>query len=127
VDILSLVEAQIERARDELQRLEAAKEALAGGGSKTVPPAPPAEKPVSRERRAAGRPLESEHPFPAALYQRGTTVSAWASAHGLERTTVRSWYSDGVAARKIPRRYAQIIEKAFGVRAIKSVWKNGIR
>lgn len=78
---------------------------------------PPAKRP--------GRPTETKHPFAVALAERGSSVAEWARAHKLSRETVQFWVA--AKGRKIPRAYAEAIEKELGVPATAAVWKNGIR
>lgn len=66
------------------------------------------------------------HAFQLALYKRGTTVTAWAKEHGLDRNIVKSWFSKG-ATRPIPRKWAEEIERTLGVPASKRSWSAGIK
>ena len=77
--------------------------------------------------KAPGRKSRSEHPFPMALKERRPpiTVAQWADAHGLSRTTVMSWFLDGAAGRRIPRKYAREIAREFKVPM--TAWVNGIK
>lgn len=71
-----------------------------------------------------GRPT-LEHPFTRALHKQGVTVTEWAAKHEIDRSTVKFWYMDG--GRKIPRKWADIIEGELDVPATAKTWKNGIR
>jgi hypothetical protein len=79
--------------------------------------------------KATGRPSESDHPFAKALREHKPPLSVrqWAEAHKLSRSRVQSWILDGDAGRRIPRKYADEIEKDFGIPATARTWKNGIR
>ena len=81
---------------------------------------------LEQDRPLAGRPLETDHPFPRALEAAGSSVAAWARSHRLKLPTVRSWYLSA-NKRRIPRRWARVIERELGVPATEEVWKNGIR
>lgn len=113
--------AFLERTADELEKLEAP---LTAGDKTRIKTHMPETAPVSRR---VGRPNTSSHPFPVALDEHGTSIAGWAEGHGIGRTVVRSWFADGVAARRIPRVFAEMIEREFGIPASQSVWKNGIR
>lgn len=73
-----------------------------------------------------GAPLLSEHPFPAALAERKMTVPEWAKVHGLSEGKARSWYR-AQQPRRIPRKYAMIIQRELGLPADESTWPNGIK
>jgi hypothetical protein len=73
-----------------------------------------------------GAPLLSDHPFPAALAERKMTVPEWAKAHGLSEGKARSWYR-AQQPRRIPRKYALIIQRELGLPADETTWPNGIK
>lgn len=92
--------------------------------------------------RKVGRPIESEHLFPAWLRSRNVTVTEWAAGHNdpdtgkpYKRERVKSWFAEGEGARPAPRHAVDIIEKEStdpktkkaAVPATKRTWKNGIR
>lgn len=56
-----------------------------------------------------GRPSESKRPFVAWLAERGSSLTAWAEAHGLKYGRVKGWVSDD-NPRRIPRDMADLIE-----------------
>ena len=82
-----------------------------------------------------GRP-PTDHPFVNALRARGETLTAWCDEHKIERAAVKGWYTPGKGARRIPMRWAKLIEKEFGLApgrkvpllpAIEAIWRNGIK
>lgn len=73
-----------------------------------------------------GAPLLSEHPFPAALAEREMTVPEWAKVHGVSEGKARSWYR-AQQPRRIPRKFALIIQRELGLPADETTWPNGIK
>lgn len=89
--------------------------------------------PITPRRDRRGRPIQSEHPFPRAVEASGSSVQEWAKRKNLNIKTVRAWYSaDKEAGRRIPRAYADLIEREFKdgpiqVPATLATWVHGIR
>lgn len=72
-----------------------------------------------------GRPMLSEHALPARLKVLKKTVVDVAKELKVSRTTVRSWYAEGDAARAIPERFVKFFErKPYEIP--RSAWVNGI-
>jgi hypothetical protein len=69
----------------------------------------------------------SSHPFPQAVLASGSTIADWAAARGLKPVSVRSWFAKGEAARPIPRRWAEEIERDHGIPATAATWPRGIK
>lgn len=82
-----------------------------------------AARPYGKPRR--GRPMVSEHALPARLKVLGKTVVDVARELKVSRTTVRSWYAEGEAARAIPERFVAIFERKPYL-IPRSAWTNGI-
>jgi lambda repressor-like predicted transcriptional regulator len=82
--------------------------------------------PRQRGSRRPGRPPNTNHPFPAALRKKGSTTARWAAEHGLSYATAKSWHAEGNGARAIPRRFAELIAREFGLPADETTWRNGI-
>lgn len=80
-----------------------------------------------RSDQVIGRPITSTHPFARALKKAKANVSQWAKKHGETRSKVKSWILDGEGGRPIPRKYAEEIERDFGIPATTRTWKNGIK
>jgi hypothetical protein len=78
------------------------------------------------ETRRPGAPLLSDHPFAIALESVGLTAAAWGKKHGLSEEKVRSWYRR-VDPRRVPRKYAAMVEREFGLPVDETTWPNGIR
>jgi hypothetical protein len=82
--------------------------------------------------RGMGRSRVKKHPFIRALYESTDpkrppqTVTDWAEAHDVPVATVASWVSKGKGGRKIPMRWAKVIETELGVPASVAIWRNGI-
>jgi hypothetical protein len=81
--------------------------------------------------RGMSRSRSKRHPFLRALYEaedpkKRKTVTDWANAHGVPVPTVASWYSKGSNKRRIPMRWARVIEKELGLPATVETWRNGI-
>ena len=81
--------------------------------------------------RGKSKSKSKKHPFVKALYEhedpkKRMTVTQWADKHGVKVPTVASWVSRGAAKRRIPMRYAKLIEKELGLPATMETWKNGI-
>lgn len=77
--------------------------------------------------RGRSKALSEGHVFPKALYDRGLTVTAWAKRNRLSLATVSSWMATSdTGRRRIPLKYAQLIEKEFGLPASAATWPNGI-
>ena len=53
------------------------------------------------------------------------SVARFAAKHDLFATTVRSWYATGEAARRIPRRWVDLLAKS-PYKVPESAWRNGI-
>ncbi len=92
--------------------------------------------------RKVGRPIESDHAFPAWLRSQNITVTEWARDHEdpetgkpYKRERVKSWFAAGDGGRPAPRHAVDAIEKEStdpetkksAVPATRRVWKNGIR
>lgn len=69
----------------------------------------------------------TDHPFVNALREKGVTLTEWCAKHRLKREAVKGWYTTGVGARRIPRRWAKAIEAELGLPADATIWANGIR
>lgn len=67
----------------------------------------------------AGRPTESDHPFPRAV----GNVRAWAAANGVSWSVAKSWYQ-GAHPRPIQRRWQVLLERTYGIAA--SAWRGGV-
>jgi hypothetical protein len=80
-----------------------------------------------RRRLGIAKGHSSTHPFPTAVLASGSTVADWAATRGLKPVNVRSWFARGEAARPIPRRWAEEIEKAHGIPATAAIWPRGIK
>jgi len=72
-----------------------------------------------------GRP-PTDHPFVRALRARGLTITEWAATNKVGRGSVKSWFLPGAGGRRIPRAWADAIEKEFGVPATTRTWQHGI-
>jgi len=119
-------EARIMKAQARLVALRALREVLhSEQGTNTVPNMQAATESARRSR--PGRPLTAKHPFPVALEAKGSTVTAWAKRHRLDRAVVKAWFAKGDGGRRIPRDMADKIEAELGVPATLAIWKNGIR
>lgn len=68
----------------------------------------------------------TKHPFTAALRKRGMTLTEWAATNGVGRGAVKSWFLPGVGGRRIPRKWADAIEREFRVPATRRTWPHGI-
>lgn len=97
---------------------------------------------VAVSGRKVGRPIESEHLFPAWLRSRNVTVTEWAAGHvdpdtgkPYKRERVKSWFAEGDGGRPAPRHAVDLIEeeatepgsKKSAVPANRRTWTNGIR
>jgi hypothetical protein len=72
-----------------------------------------------------GARLGTKHAGATRIREVDGSVARFAAKHGLFATTVRSWYATGEAARRIPRKWVDILkEKPY--RVPESAWKNGI-
>jgi hypothetical protein len=73
-----------------------------------------------------GPKLETSHVGAKRIRKVDGSISAFARKHGLHRTTVRSWYAtEGDAARRIPRKWANLLAKPpYEIPEI--AWRNGI-
>lgn len=88
--------------------------------------------PLIRYRR--GRPSASKHAFVLALEEREGSIAAWAEDNGLTRERVKGWVAKGAASRRIPREWAEKIEREFtpkgskksAVPATLATWPQGI-
>lgn len=83
---------------------------------------------VGTVRPNRGRPSTTGHPFMVALQASGLTLTRWADEHKVSRATVKGWVAsvDGGGARRIPRAWADTIEKELAVPAILASWPQGI-
>lgn len=86
-----------------------------------------AHQALTGEPRRRGRPTKSKHPFPLALEAKGTTVAEWAREHDVEREVVKSWFAPPPSGRRIPSRWAVVIQRELGIPATDDSWPNGIR
>ena len=66
--------------------------------------------------------LGTKHPGAVAMRKVDGSVAKFADKHGLFKTTVRSWYYKGEAARRIPRRWVNVL-KAAPYRVPESAWR----
>lgn len=82
---------------------------------------------VEAKLQRPGRPVESEHPFPRKLEERGDSVVKWAKRHKVGRKKAESWYAPKPNGRKIPLIFAKMLEKELGIPAEPAFWPNGIR
>jgi hypothetical protein len=79
----------------------------------------------SMNGRIRGARLESPNPGARRIREVDGSVARFAAKHGLRSTTVRSWYAAGEAARKIPRKWADMLSgEPYRIQV--SAWKNGI-
>lgn len=77
--------------------------------------------------RGMAKSKSKRHPFVRELYDRKrVTVSQWAKEHGVPVASVSSWVSKGPGARRIPMRWAKVIQEELGLPATLATWKNGI-
>jgi hypothetical protein len=86
------------------------------------------ESMTGEEKRRFGiaKALASDHPFPQAVIASGSNVTKWAKSQGLKRDEVKSWYSR-LAPRPIPKKYARLIAKTFGLEPSKKLWPAGVK
>lgn len=123
--------AELRRAADEVDaKMRAAlleSEGLDGTVMRTMTAADAGLNGEERRRLGIAKARGSKHPFPRALYRAGTTVSALAEAHGLDRNIVKSWFAKGTAARPIPRKFANEIERAYGIQPTSAAWPRGLK
>lgn len=77
------------------------------------------------ETSVRGARLETKHPAALKIRKVDKSIARFADKNGLKDTTVRSWYATGVAAREIPRKYADLLAKPpYSIPL--SAWRNGI-
>ncbi len=80
---------------------------------------------MDAETSVRGARLGTKHPAALKIRKIDKSIARFADKHGLESTTVRSWYATGVAARKIPKKYVDILSKPpYSIPV--TVWRNGV-
>jgi hypothetical protein len=80
---------------------------------------------MDAETAVRGARLETKHPAALKIRKVNGSIARFADKHGLESTTVRSWYATGTAARKIPKKYMELLAKPPYSIAV-TAWRNGV-
>jgi hypothetical protein len=129
--LIASLQAEIELLRAELERGSSGG-LTSDGHSTSIPPVSASPIVISAKvSRGMGRSRSKRHPFIKALYEppptsnrEPMTVTDWAHNKGIKPGTVSSWVAKN--GKKIPRRWALVIESEFGIPATLGVWRNGI-